>query len=80
MTGTGKSFLKKKQPPPEHSTPIRDDKPTLKSSIGADKPSPIEANDDGSGSKSKSKTKKEVLTFKLQCGKKLVCSREILEQ
>lgn len=67
LSGTGKSFLKKKQPPPEHSTPIRDDKPTLKSSLGADKPSPIEANDDGV--KSKSKTKKEVLTFKLQYGK-----------
>lgn len=68
MTGTGKSFLKKKQPTPEHSTPIRDDKPTMKSSIGADKPSPIEANDDGN--RSKSKTKKEVLAFKLQYGEK----------
>ena len=61
----GKSFLKKKQPPPEHSTPIREDKPTLlKSSIGGDKPSPIEATE--SGTKQKSKTKKEVfLSFVL---------------
>ncbi|XP_071136252.1 centrosomal protein of 162 kDa-like [Mytilus edulis] len=59
-TGTGKSFLKKKQPEPEHSTPIRDDRPTpLKSSLGGDKPSPIEAND-----KQKSKTKKEKQYFK----------------